>query len=81
VVGLDDVPFKKSNPVFINIDIPTKKFTIHHQCVYTNKMKETSFKGIGQLKRDGGLLQIGGLKEAENLFEERYRDYTFITHC
>jgi hypothetical protein len=73
-------PFKKS-PVFINIDIPTKKFTIHHQCAYTKKLKETPLKGVGQLKRDGGWLQIDGLKKAESLFEESYMDFTLITHC
>jgi hypothetical protein len=63
-------PFKKNNPILINIDIPTKKFTIHHQCVYTEKMKETPFKGIGELKRDGGWIKVKSLEDADSLYED-----------
>ena len=52
--------------VWVNIDIPTKKFTIHTNCQYTDRKKETLYKGIENLKRDGGWLEVRG-KERANL--------------
>ena len=76
-----DFLFKKKEQIWINIDIPTKKITVHHKCTYTEKMKETSFKGIGTLKRDGGWLKVDSLKAAEQLFEEKYSHFSFVNHC
>jgi len=73
--------FKKKEKFWINIDIPTKKFTLHHSCYYTEKMTETPNKGVGNLKKDGGWLQMNSLKEAENLFIDCYSHFTFIRHC
>ncbi|WP_312474752.1 hypothetical protein [Neobacillus sp.] len=58
-----DFLFTKKAQIWINIDIPTKKFTIHHKCIYTDKMSETSYKGIGTLKRDGGWLKADTVKQ------------------
>ncbi|MEH7249494.1 hypothetical protein V7114_22260 [Neobacillus niacini] len=73
--------FKKKKQIWINIDVPTKKFTLHHDCQYTEKIKETPFKGVKTLKRDGGWLQVDSLSAAENLFENSYSHYTFVEHC
>ena len=42
--------------VWVNIDKPTKKCTIHtnDRCQYVINKKETSLKGIENLKTDGG---------------------------
>jgi hypothetical protein len=73
--------FRKKELIWINIDLPTKRFTIHHNCTYTDKMKETPFKGVGTLKRDGGWLKVGSISEADNLFENSYSHFAFVSHC
>lgn len=42
--------------VWMNIDKPIKKCTIHQDssCTYVKNKKETQYKGIEELKRDGG---------------------------
>jgi hypothetical protein len=73
--------FRKKDPIWINIDDPTKKFTLHHHCQFTEKIKETPYKGVNTLKRDGGWLQVVSLRAAEKLYENSYSNYSFVNHC
>ena len=52
--------------VWVNIDKPTKKITIHtnENCTYVVDKKETPYKGIEELKRDGGWISFNGEDEA-----------------
>lgn len=53
--------------IWVNIDKPTKKITIHTDpnCIYIPK-GETPYKGIERLKRDGGWLSFSTLSEAQD---------------
>ncbi|NYE08982.1 hypothetical protein F4694_005839 [Bacillus niacini] len=72
---------RKKDPIWINIDDPTKKFTLHHQCRFTENIKETPYKSVNTLKRDGGWLQVDSLRVAEKLYENSYSNYSFANHC
>ena len=52
--------------VWVNIDKPTKKITIHtnENCTYVIDKKETPCKVIEKLKRDGGRISFNGEDEA-----------------
>jgi len=53
--------------VWVNVDIPTKKCVIHtEQCNYAKRKTETRFKGIEELKRDGGWFSFPSLHQAES---------------
>ena len=42
--------------VWVNIDIPTKRCTIHSEtCIHVQNRRETKYKSVNKLKRDGGL--------------------------
>jgi hypothetical protein len=73
--------FTKKEPIWINIDIPTKKFTLHKQCGYTEKIKETALKGVGSLKKDGGWLQVKSKSEAEILYDGGCAHFELVNHC
>lgn len=42
--------------IWVNVDKPTKRYVIHTSasCQYVTGMAETRYKGINELKRDGG---------------------------
>lgn len=50
-----------NNKVWVNIDKPTQKCSIHTNpnCSYVINKKNTLYKGVGQLKRDGGMQDNG----------------------
>jgi hypothetical protein len=73
--------FKKKESIWINIDVPTKKFTLHHHCQFTEKIKETPYKGVKTLKRDDGWLEVDNMNAAENLFDNSYSQFAFVNHC
>lgn len=53
--------------VWVNVDNRTKRHIIHQEpgCAYLRQKKETPYKGIGELKRDGGWLPFPSLQAAE----------------
>ena len=51
---------------WVNVDKPTKTCTIHNEGCQYILTSETPFKGIGELKRDGGWLSFTFIREAEN---------------
>jgi len=68
---------------WVNVDKPTKTCTIHVRgCEYDNRKIETEYKGIGNLKRDGGWLPFESLKEAQDYCKERWMKQRFriISH-
>jgi hypothetical protein len=73
--------FEKKEPIWINIDVPTKKFTLHHHCHFVEKIRETPFKGVRTLKRDGGWLRLDSMGAAKTLIEKNYSHYLFVNHC
>jgi len=68
---------------WVNVDKPTKTCTIHVRgCEYENRKGETEYKGIGNLKRDGGWLSFDSLKGAQDYCKERWMKQGFrvISH-
>ncbi|TFB22870.1 hypothetical protein E3U55_06425 [Filobacillus milosensis] len=68
-------------PVWVNIDLPTKRYTVHRECIYTNKMCETPYKGVGKLKRDGGWIRFRNAEAAKKRLQEEYGQFELIIHC
>jgi hypothetical protein len=71
------------NPAWLNIDIPSKVCTVHSilQCTYVGQKKETPFKGIDLLRRDGGWLRFDNLEEANRFCRDQYSVYKLFVHC
>ena len=69
--------------VWLNVDKPTKKCTLHmnSSCTYMQKKSETPYKGIGHLKRDGGWLSFNDVKQATIYQETNFPIYQLIDHC
>lgn len=69
--------------IWLNIDKPTRKCTLHanSQCTHLLKKKETMYKGLGRLKRDGGWLYFGSTRVAVLYFQGNLSGYELITHC
>ncbi len=63
----------------LNINIPTKIFTIHRaDCPYIRRIKETKFKGIGGLKLHGGWLEFNSLSEIEEYFRSNFDTKKYV---
>lgn len=76
--------FSKKKPetaIWLNIDIPTKKCTIHSSCGFSDNKSETNYKGILELKRDGGWLKFKSKEEAKEYQRRNYSTYSMIEHC
>lgn len=69
--------------VWLNIDNPTKKCTLHSDsnCVYLKNKEETEYKGIGELKRHGGWLEFLKETEAREFYLAKLERYRFFEHC
>lgn len=63
--------------VWVNVDKPTKTCTIHADegCTYVKDRQETPFKGVGELKRDGGWISFNSVDEARNWCQSKYTRY------
>jgi hypothetical protein len=72
--------FVEKQKVWVNIDHPTKRFSLHRVCIFNEKMAETPFKGVGTLKRDGGWILLENMDAAVNLYVEDYPEYEFDYH-
>jgi hypothetical protein len=67
---------------WVNVDKPTKKCTIHNEdCTYVVGKKETDFKGIEILKRDGGWFSFSSNSDAENYCRSKFNNYSIVKHC
>jgi hypothetical protein len=69
--------------VWLNIDIPTRRCILHtdYGCPYWKKKKETQYKGLGNLKRDGGWMSFTDTREALFYYQGNFPGYELITHC
>ncbi|MBD3182498.1 hypothetical protein GF312_09415 [Candidatus Poribacteria bacterium] len=66
---------------WVNIDKPDRKCTIHRNCAWVDKIKETPFKGIGEIKRDGGWRSFETETDSENYCKDFFGNYRIIKHC
>ena len=66
--------------VWLNVDIPTKKCTLHRDGCNLKPRQEPRYKGFGELKRDGGWLSFNSDDEAEAYYRRdwRQRGYEWI---
>lgn len=73
----------EDQPVWINIDIPIKGCTLHTNlhCNYVENKKESLYKGIETLRRDGGWLMFENPKEAYRFCHDQYPNYKLVDHC
>lgn len=61
--------------MWLNVDIPTKKVTIHEDdCRYIPK-GDSKYKKLNGLLRDGGWLNYKNREEALLEYEHNYREY------
>ncbi|WP_077210417.1 hypothetical protein [Bacillus dakarensis] len=60
--------------IWIDIDIPTKHFGIHLK----NNSRNPRYKGVNQLLRDGGWLEITSKEEALELHKQEYPTFTLV---
>jgi len=68
--------------VWVNIDKPTKKCTIHFgNCTYVKNKKETKLKGIEELKSDGGWLSFDTIAKARHYCSSNFANYVISQHC
>lgn len=69
--------------VWLDVDKPTKKCTLHmnSSCTCLQNKTETEDKGIGYLKRDGGWLNLVDPKLARLYQLSNFPEYEFIDHC
>lgn len=67
---------------WLNVDFPTKISKLHKsRCVHEQNKKETSLKGIGKLKRDGGWLYFETQEDAEKYWQENLKNRTRLEFC
>jgi hypothetical protein len=69
--------------IWVNIDKPTQRCTIHtnRQCGFLRNKYATPLKGIGILKKNGGWISFDGIVLAREYCKENYRKYKLIEHC
>ncbi|MBO8171581.1 MAG: hypothetical protein H0Z33_06815 [Bacillaceae bacterium] len=69
--------------IWMNVDRPMKTCTIHADpvCPYVRKKRETDYKGVERLKRDGGWLSFDSLLEAREYHLSQFDDYSLKQHC
>lgn len=69
--------------IWVNVDKPTKKCTIHtnSDCQYVVNKRNTPYKGVGELKSDGGWLSFPTLTDAENYCKTKHQNYFVTRHC
>ena len=69
--------------VWLNVDIPTEKITLHADpnCYYVQTKGETSLKGLGNLKIDGGWLSLSSKEDVRVYCQSNFPQYKFTEHC
>lgn len=65
---------------WLNVDLPTKRSVLHAAaCRHAHAKHDTQYKGIGQLKRDGGWLSFATPEEAQNFFRRELQANGFVS--
>ncbi|MEK3853456.1 hypothetical protein [Cytobacillus sp. FSL H8-0458] len=69
--------------IWVNIDKPTRTYTIHKAgtCTYVIQKKETKHKGIGKLKEDGGWLPFESMDYVNKFIGDKFSKYEMKQHC
>ena len=69
--------------VWLNVDKPTKKITLHthKSCYYVQSKGETSLKGLGDLKIDGSWLGFSSKEDVRAYCQSNFPQYKFTEHC
>lgn len=68
--------------VWVNVDKPTKNCTIHgSNCIFVLRKRETKYKGLGKIKRDGGWILFESVEDAYTFCKERFPEYKVRRHC
>jgi hypothetical protein len=69
--------------VWVNVDKPTRHCTIHGDptCGFAEGKTATDWKGIGEIKRDGGWLSMASVEAAEKYCKAEYPGYDISTCC
>ena len=63
---------------WVNVDKPTQTCTIHKEGCQYILSEETSHKGIGELKDDGGWLSFTSIEEAEDYCQKEWEAKGYI---
>ena len=63
--------------IFMNVDFPEKKCTVHKKACAFILSTETANKGIGRNLIDGGWYHYPTLADAEDVYKEKYADLKF----
>ncbi len=82
-------PFDKmvgsNSTIWVNVNRPTKKLTIHTnpKCEYVLGKRETNYKGLEEMKRDGGWVSFDSLEKAKYYCKgiEAEKEYGITTCC
>lgn len=69
--------------IWINIDIPTKSVTFHkhESCQSLHFLKESLYKGVHSILRDGGWLSFSSIEDANRFLADQYPQYSSKQHC
>jgi len=72
-----------SEMAWLNIDLPLKTCTYHGSkgCQFVFEKSETNFKGLEEIKRDGGWMEFSNLLAALRFHDENFHRFKFINHC
>ena len=65
---------------WLNVDFPLRSCTLHLQHCGRRPNVASKYKGLGELKQDGGWLSLATDGEAESLFRDQYlgKGYRFV---
>jgi hypothetical protein len=68
---------------WVNIDIPTKRFVIHHdpECRHVLGIEKTKLKGVHTLKRDGGWLNFDTYKAVKEFHKNNFDTFELVSCC
>ena len=75
---------KDKEKVWVNLNRILKRCTIHidPDCIYVINKRETQYKGIGKLKRNGGWIDFPDIESAQLFCKEfESKGYTKKIHC
>ena len=71
--------------LWLNIDLPTSIATLHvSTCQYSVNKRVSTFKGVGDLRRDGGWLSFTSEDEAESYvrsYSDRRLSFKRCSRC
>ena len=64
--------------LWLNVDKPDRKCTLHEADCRKRLTAETELKGIGELKKDGGWFSFENVEAAKTYSETEWPTYDFV---